>query len=108
MNVANQQCVVSCTECGTSDEHDEIRHESPIWTAFGRNCFDFNWRKSEQEIALCMSCMDRDWNMCADCGAIVDRELYGTGYLPDDYDGDYMCPECAKKSGHEITVNLYS
>lgn len=43
---------------------------------------------------------------CSGFGALVELDHYGRGYLPDEYESDRICPECAEKLGFDITVNV--
>lgn len=83
-----------------------MRTSTVYWTAWGRNCFDFNWQKNIGNQSLCGDCEDKDWMLCNTCSSLVLREYYGYGYLPEYYDGDYICPECAEKTGFEIDVKI--
>lgn len=98
-----------CDECGTGREEDEVRETDFYWSAFGRNCFDFNWQKNKGKMHLCGDCEQENWVLCNACGALIDEELYGTGYPEEyDYNNDYACPECMKKAGYEISVNIFT
>jgi len=84
---------MKCDEC---DSTTNIIDSKVWWTAWGRNCFDFNWAKNKGSKKLCTDCEDREWLVCT-CGALIDRDHFGQGYLPEDYQGDDLCPECAEK-----------
>ena len=75
------------------------------WTAWGSNSFDFKWQKHSGELSLCEKCENDEWVVCEECGARVDRELYGSGY-PEDFDEAHICPECATNKGIAISVNI--
>ena len=94
---------LKCDVCGSADE---VRSSKVWWSAWGRSCADFNWAKHPGEKKLCDDCEQEEWRGCNTCGALIEEEHYGGGYLPEDYDGDYICPECAQKAGFEITVNI--
>ena len=85
---------MECDECGGTDEVLEI---TQWWTAWGRNCFDFNWSKNEGSMQLCEECESEQWAMCEKCGAFIDNEYVGGGYISDDPDHDYLCPDCAER-----------
>ncbi len=93
---------MKCDECGSQNE---VIKSTIWWTAWGRSCFNFNWEKNEGVKALCVECEEEYWVIC-ECGALVSREYEGTGYLPKDYDDDYLCPECAEKKGFERRVSI--
>jgi len=97
------QETIKCQYCGSTEE---ILPVTPIWSPWGRNAFDFHWCKYDDVEYLCEACEGEKYCLCSECGAAVDAYHYGTGYLPDDYDGDYLCPECAEKKGFEITVGI--
>ena len=90
-----------CDECGSTSDV----HESLFYYAHGRNCFDFQW--STCKIVLCEDC-EQEHLYCHSCGALVDRDHYGICYspdlqdLPDEYDGDAICPECYRKMQGQI------
>lgn len=42
-----------CNECGSTEE---VIKSTIWWTAWGRNCFDFNWAKHTGEKNLCSDC----------------------------------------------------
>lgn len=97
---------LKCMECGTAKKSDEVRRTCFKWTAWGGNSFNFNWTRSRTRIDLCGDCENDKWVYCGGCGALVDNTYYGTGYLSDEYNGDFICPGCAKKKGFEITVGM--
>ena len=92
-----------CDGCGSTDE---VVKSTAWWTAWGRNCFDFNWSKHTGEKKLCSECEERDWEICCVCGDLIEEEYLGIGYLPEDYEGAPICPKCAEEKGFEITVNI--
>ncbi len=89
------QLLPSCEECGTTE--NDVLYRYVWYTAWGRNSFDFNWSKNQGVMALCENCDEQGYITCCSCGAAVDSDHYGTGYLPDEYDGETICPDCAKK-----------
>jgi hypothetical protein len=96
-----------CSEC------EEVKPDtygySPQWVAGGRNCFHLEWSKQTTPIYLCERCVDDgEWRVCDGCGALVEADYLGAGYLPDDFDGDPLCPECAAKAGHEAVVAIHA
>ena len=94
-----------CDECGGDIEV----LESPVqWTAWGRAVGHFAWQKVEDSLFLCEECEANNWMFCSKCSALIESYHYGTGYLPEDYEGDYLCPECAEKEGFERTVGIGS
>ena len=94
-----------CEEC---DGPIEVLESSVQWTPWGRCVGHFAWQKVESPLYLCEECEADRWIYCTTCGALVDDEYYGTGYLPDDYEDDNLCPECAEKAGYERTVGIGS
>jgi len=92
-----------CQDCGSTEDVLPI---TPIWTAWGKNSFDFNWCKNKIVEYLCVECEGDKYNICSGCGAGVEALYYGHGYLPDDYDGDFLCPECAEKKGFKVMVGI--
>ena len=97
---------LKCMECGTTKKGDEVRRSCITWTAWGRNCFDFNWSRNRTRLDLCGTCEDEKWNYCSGCGALIDNYDYGRGYLPEDYDEEQICPGCAEKKGFTITAGM--
>lgn len=87
-----KECEMQCDECGGTDEVIGVME---WWTAWGRNCFDFNWSKNTGSMKLCEGCESRDWAVCEGCGALIDNNYVGRGYISDDPDHDYLCPDCA-------------
>lgn len=84
-----------CDECGSRNEVVEF---TVWWSAWGRNCFDFNWSKHTGSIHLCEECESREWIVCYECGALIESDYYDLGgALPEDWDDNHLCPECAKK-----------
>lgn len=92
-----------CCECGSTDDVLEV---GPVWTAWGRNCFDFNWNCDSTPRHFCETCEDQFGLVCNDCGGIVEAFHYGVGYLPENYCGDHICPYCAEKNGFECRVHI--
>lgn len=84
----------NCSECATSES--VIVHPT-TWRAGGRNCFDLFWTRVEEPLALCEDCEDEGFQVCDTCGDLIDALYYGAGYLPVDYEGDYICPDCYAK-----------
>jgi len=80
--------VNKCAECESTNK---VLPSSVWWTAWGRNAFDFNWEKNEGPIYLCEN---ENWAYCDSCGALINNDYYGMAYLPEDYDGDTICPGC--------------
>jgi hypothetical protein len=97
---------LKCMECGTTKKADEVRRNCITWTAWGRNSFDFNWSRNRTRVDLCGNCENGKWIMCSNCFALIDSYDYGRGYLPEDHDGESICPGCAKKKGFAITVGM--
>lgn len=95
--------LLKCIEC---DGTDEVIISFIRWTAWGQNVAHFAWQKKEGEYPLCEKCEDKGWIYCSGCGALVDSDHYKSGYLPEDYEGDSLCPECAEKQGFERTVGI--
>ena len=85
---------MECDECGGTYEVLEI---TVWWTAWGRNCFDFNWSKNTGSMKLCEDCESEHWVMCGRCNAFIDSNYVGGGYISDDPDHDYLCPDCAER-----------
>lgn len=79
-----------CEECGSIGE---VFKSTTWWTAWGRNCFDFNWAKYKGSKKLCEKCEADNWVLCEYCGALIEEEHY-THDWPDDYNGPVLCPEC--------------
>jgi hypothetical protein len=94
--------VSTCSECGGIVD---VATATEWWTAWGNNAFDFNWQKNSGVLPLCEKCEYEGWVVCEECGARVDRDLYGCGY-PEDFDGERICPCCAVKKGIAISVNI--
>lgn len=92
-----------CEDCGLIK--DDVALEKPVWIAWGAHTFDFNWGKYEGRY-LCQDCYENEWMACEYCSAIIESWHYGKGYLPDSYDNKILCPECAKKRGFKIKVNV--
>ena len=92
----------TCEECmGTIEVL-----ESPVqWRAWGKCVGHMAWQKIESPLYLCEECEADKWEHC-ECGALIETYWYGHGYLPDDYEGDTLCPECAEKAGFERTVGI--
>lgn len=97
---------MACSACGTTDPEAEVKEIKVFWTAWGRNCGDFNWYRREQPKMYCEDCEDEQWRLCDLCGAAIESEYYGIGYLPSDYGGDAICPDCAPKKGYECEVPI--
>jgi len=88
---------MQCDECKRSEKDGaEVVEISVWWTAWGRNCFDFNWKKNIGSMKLCEECESDNWEVC-ECGALIDRDYVNTGHISDDPDFDGLCPECAEK-----------
>lgn len=85
--------IFCCDECRSINE---VCISTVWWTAWGRNCFDFNWSKNTGIKRLCEHCEEESWMLCEKCGALIDMEHY-TYDWPDDYDGPILCPECLPK-----------
>ena len=95
----------TCCECGGTNE---LLLVSVWWQAWGHNCFDFHWSKNTTPGWICEKC-DEGWTSCDKCGALIDGVHYGTGYLSEDEMEkmeERLCPECAKKQGYEIQVEI--
>lgn len=101
-----------CRECGTTED---IITTTTVWGAWGRNAFDSNWCKYENQepISLCADCEGIEYVFCRYCDAALPNDsTYGAGYLPDNIDDypddadDTICPECWIKKGHECRVNI--
>ena len=100
---------LKCDGCGKVA--DDVLQAPAFWTTWGRNCFDFNWEKNTDNIPkFCADCEENseEWVVCSLCHALVSEYDEGKGYLPEGYDENYLCPECAKKEGFEITVGIGS
>ncbi len=86
-----------CSEC------DELKADvlpvGPRWDAGGRNCFQLEWHKDVSPRFTCEACEDEgeEYRTCDGCGAKVCAFNWGAGYLPDDYDGEPLCPDCGAK-----------
>ena len=93
----------ACYECGSTDD---VLPVSPVWTAYGQNSFDFAWHCASNPRYLCKACEDEFGSICNDCGGIVEGYYYGMNYLPEDYSGDHLCPDCAEKHGFECCVRI--
>ena len=91
-----------CIECGSTIEV----LESPVqWRAWGRCFGHMAWQRIECPLYLCEECEADNWEHC-ECGALIESYWYRHGYLPEDYDGDTLCPECAEKQGFERTAGI--
>ena len=86
---------MKCDACGNTS--NDVLTSQVYWTTWGRNCFDFNWSKNDDGINLCEKCEEDNWYFCEECGALIDIDFVGGGYISDNPDYDYLCPECAKK-----------
>lgn len=81
--------------------------ESPVqWLAWGKCFGHMAWQKIECPLYLCEECEADKWEHCFECDALIETYWYGHGYLPNDYEGDILCPECAEKAGYKRTVGI--
>ncbi len=94
-----------CDEC---DGVIEVLESVVQWSAWGRGFGHMAWQKVEHPLYLCEECEVNNWEVCNKCGALIESYWYGHGYLPKDYDGDTLCPECAEKAGYKRTVGIGS
>lgn len=92
-----------CDECGITED---VITTKQIWSGWGHNAFDFNWNKYEGQVSLCPECEGEGYVFCRSCDAAINAYYYGTGYLPDWYDDETLCPECAEKEGFECKVYI--
>ena len=83
-----------CGECGSTDE---VAESTVWWTAWGRNCFDFNWAKHEGSKKLCHECECEEWKYCYSCGALIEADYACRehGIYIDETAGAYYCPDCS-------------
>jgi hypothetical protein len=88
----------ACQECGCITNAADV---APVWFAGGPSCFVLHWSKRTAPLVLCENCRGQAFRICDRCGAAVESFCYGLGYLPLDYDGDHLCPECAPGEGIE-------
>ena len=88
-----------CTGCGRVHGVGGAEvAKSLTWSCWGRNCFDFNFRKDTpgEEKVLCGECESTEYHYFACCGALVDHDCM-VGAEVDNDDGDFLghrCPEC--------------
>ena len=97
---------LKCDDCGHTRE--DVIQAPAYWTTWGGNCFDFNWEKHTNNVPkLCAECEgdSEEWVVCSICYSLVPMADEGFGYLPDDYCGNYLCPECAEKEGFLTITN---
>jgi hypothetical protein len=101
---------VECEACG--EKKPGVAALSNVYSAWGRNTSHFAWRKTEG-LAFCEKCEADEYRFCDDCGAAIEQEHYGIGYLspdeeddPEGYDGREICPGCAPKHGLVLTVDI--
>lgn len=93
-----------CDICGATED---VITTNIVWGAWGHNAFDFNWCKYiDQQVSLCPDCEGEEHVLCRDCDAAIPAYDYGKGYLPDDYEDEDLCPECAGKRGLECHVHI--
>lgn len=76
----------------------------PVWSAWGRNAFDFNWCKIDHGKMLCEDCERENYEPCEDCGALMAYPYAWIG-LPEDAINLY-CPDCAEKHGVDVTYGV--
>lgn len=87
-----------CSECGIKDGENgaEVVALGEAWNCWGRNCFDFNFRKDAVDTALCNDCED-DQYYCFDCcGALLDHNcVFGAKAFDNNEEFiGYRCPGC--------------
>lgn len=97
MTATRKRTKRKCDRCQTVSR--EAVACGPVWDVGGNNIAHFEWSKDDSPLFLCEKCEedDEEYRSCDDCGARVDVYHWGAGYLPANYDGDPLCPECGKK-----------